>query len=144
MLDRIIHRASDQALDWLFQIGFAAIGSFGGGGTSSVPGPHRAGGGPVQAGVSYRINEGAHDEYFVPKVGGTILNRQQMREVFGGGSNNNGPVVNNYYIDSNDPSAVYGAILQAKAESIAESEAVINRNLARPSITRERARRAVR
>ena len=144
MLDRIAARAGDKALDWLFQIGLAAFGA-GSGGTSSVPGPHRAGGGRVQAGQAYNINEGygtgTGGELFIPRVGGTILNRQQMRDVFGGSG---GPkeVVNNYYITSNDSSAVYGAIQQAKAEAVVEAEIKIDRNLGRPSTTRNQSRRA--
>ena len=108
-------------------------------GCGPVPGPHRAGGGRVQPGVAYLVNEGMHDEVFVPKVGGTILNRQQMKDVFGGSGSGPGTVNNNYYITSNDGSAVYAAIQKSKAEAVAEAEVRIDRNLGRLSTTRTQA-----
>lgn len=52
---------------------------------------HKAGGGPVRAGVPYLVNENtSRSEMFVPEVNGRILNVPQIKEAYGSGSGSKG------------------------------------------------------
>ena len=136
MLDRIARRAADQALDWLW--GLIPSGGFNWGGVNRVPGPHRAGGGPVKRGYPYFVGESSL-ELFVPDQPGRIFNQAQMR---GMGSGQKTIIINNN-IDSSDGTAVYAALQQAMAETSMETESRMNRNIGRPSITNSQIRRAI-
>lgn len=73
------------------QIQSTILGAAGSGGffgfLGSALGGARAGGGPVQAGVPYRVNENTpNSEVFVPSRGGGILNVSQARDALRGQS----------------------------------------------------------
>ena len=93
VLDQMIANALAARLsEALFGAGFEKGGAMGGwaGAASSFLGSffggNRANGGPVQAGMAYRVNERtANSEFFVPKVSGTIV---PSFESGGGGSSN--------------------------------------------------------
>ncbi len=87
VLDQMLKRLASRAIDKLFDGIFSALGgslfkSIGeGGGLGSLFGGGRASGGPVQAGVAYRVNEQTpRSEWFLPDVSGRIVTDRQMRQ----------------------------------------------------------------
>lgn len=93
LADRFTNRLLEQAADGLFDVIFGGRGGGKGGGGnlltsafSSLFGGGRAMGGPVKAGMIYRVNENTpNSEFFAPGVSGSIIPRLKGMSIPQGG-----------------------------------------------------------
>jgi hypothetical protein len=93
LADRFTNRLLEQAADGLFDVIFGGRGGGKGGGGnllssvfSSLFGGGRAMGGPVKAGMIYRVNENTpNSEFFAPGVDGSIIPRLKGMSIPQGG-----------------------------------------------------------